>query len=258
MQQWSEPANNPRHIYKLMSGWESGKARTQHSGLLQLYRLQRPSRTGNQRYGKRMPMMAGSPRELLTHSTQKHKLQSWKGNPRSTSQLFFSTVRRPLRAMPKKTCPVRRAAAEQKTIRGDGLGRIPGLLEGRNWAQLPTAIQVFGELVRSGEFFLFVSVNQVWLERREENGSSCESENLDPLVGWLRSNQAKNIGTSVRLVQICLNMFQPPPNPPPKYAQVIACGALFSARTTPRPPQNPGGTLVEPYLRAARTTPEPI
>ena len=53
-----------------------------------------------------------------------------------------------------------------------------------------------------------------------------------------------------------------------KRAQVIsptACGALFSARTTPQPSQNlvepswnPGKTLVEPYLRAARTTPEPI
>ena len=50
-----------------------------------------------------------------------------------------------------------------------------------------------------------------------------------------------------------------------KQAQVIsptACRAFFSARTTPQPSQNlveprwnPGGTLVEPYLRAAPNHP---
>ena len=55
---------------------------------------------------------------------------------------------------------------------------------------------------------------------------------------------------------------------PKKTAQVrspTACGALCSARTTPQPSQNlaepswnPGGTLVEPCLRAAPDHPEPI
>ena len=51
-------------------------------------------------------------------------------------------------------------------------------------------------------------------------------------------------------------------------AQVIsptACGALFSARTTPQPSQNlmepswnPGGTLVEPWWNLTSRHPEPI
>ena len=56
------------------------------------------------------------------------------------------------------------------------------------------------------------------------------------------------------------------PTPPPNLAKSIypACGALFSARTTPQPSQNlvepwwnPGATLVEPWWNPGGTLVEP-
>ena len=47
--------------------------------------------------------------------------------------------------------------------------------------------------------------------------------------------------------------------PKKKQAQVLsptACGALFSARTTPQPLWNPGGTLVEPWWNPRGTLPQ--
>ena len=97
--------------------------------------------------------------------------------------------------------------------------------------------------------------------------SSCKSANKNAGMGGdSRSEHAHMAGLWCDLLS------PPPPKKKKKEAQVTsptACGALFSARTTPQPSQNlvepwwsPGRTLVEPSWnltsRPPRTTPELI